>query len=223
MRMAVSTCCSPSRFYNHCYLTGRDYTDAESDKLTGRVFSGAYTLYGERFYLISLQYSCDLEHIFPIVDAYFNLVYKLIPLSCAAPRLISSYAAGREYLKCQVRRTNGQVQPGFIRLDRFSMISYKSRRDGDSGLLPYITVYFNSNGADLVEPVAASGSASSGVAEQLEKPNEAKFPVNDSFKAIKVSDFLAENPGFTEFFDPELGFEQLFIRVLLELIKDEQH
>jgi len=269
MRMAVATSGSPSRYYNRCYLSGRDYSNADADKLTGRVFSGAFTIYGERYYLVSLQYSQELEYIFPVADAYFNLVHKLIPLGLAAPRVISSHAAGSEYLKCRVRRSNGQVQPGFIKLDQFSMIIYKPYRDGTNSLLPYITVYFKSNG-DEIESLfdcgnAATNSADISRADQVcpslsradvllnsdstplnsnpylsvvpdnlrqdsscagtkkERSYESRFPVYDCFKAIKVSDFLAENPGLTEFFETELGFEQLTIRMLLDLIKDEQH
>ena len=219
IRMSVATCGNPSRYCNRCYLSGRDYTDSESDQLTGIHFSGAQAIYGDRFYLVSLQYSKSLEPIVPVVDAYFNLTNKLIPLKFAAPRLGNYFADGREYLKCQVRRTNGQIQLGFIKLDRFSMLSFKSRRDVAPDLLPYITVYFNSNGDGVLDVdldlVAADTSSLAN--------NELKFPAHDCFKAIKVSDFLVENPGLTECFSQELGFEHLTLEFLASCIKGEQH
>lgn len=222
MRMAVATCGSPSRYYNRCYLTGRDFADKDAEQLTGRCFSGAQTIYGERFYLVSLQYSQSLEPIFPIADAYFNLMHKLIPLAFAAPKLIS-HTPGREYLKCQVRRSNGQIQPAFIKLDRFSMISYKTHKDGMVSLIPYITVYFNANGDDIVDlQLASPCDGNQSAQQQIEMPYEQKFPAHDCFKAIKVTDFLAENPGLTEFFELELGFEQLTLQGLINLMKDEQ-
>jgi hypothetical protein len=218
IRMAVATCGNPSRYYNRCYLSGRDYTDDESNLLTGMHFSGAQAIYGDRFYLVSLQYSKSLEPIFPVADAYFNLTNKLIPLKFAAPRL-NDIADGREYLKCQVKRTSGQIQLGFVKLDTFSMLSFKSRREVTTDLIPYITVYFNSNGECVLDVDINCAAVDTGSLAN----NELKFPVHDCFKAIKVSDFLAENPKLTECFRQELVFEYLTLEFLAGLMKGEQH
>lgn len=220
MRMAVFTSGTPSRYYNRCYLTCRDYTEAESELLTGRRFSGSMAIYGERFYLVSLQYSKDLEYLFPIADAYFNLIHKLIPLSVAAPGLVGSLAHGRMYLKCQIRRTSGAVQTGFIKTDRFSMLSYKSRTGEGAVLIPYITVYFKSNGMEVQD---IDDSLVFTPDEEALAYNEQKFPTSDCFKTIMLSDFLAENPQMAAYFAPEIGFEQLTLRVLGDLIAGEQH
>jgi hypothetical protein len=210
MRMAVATCGSPSRYYNRCYLSGRDYSEADAEKLTGQVFSGAKSVYGDQYYLVSLQYSVGLEPVFPVADIYFNIMNKLVSLASAAPgfRKISNI---RNYLKCQIRRTSGQVQTGFITLDRYSMLIYKSRSEYGTGLIPYITVYFKSNGADIVD-------IPQDISEGDRTP---KTPVHDCFKTIRLMDLFAENPDLKDYFLNDLGFDNLCLRELMELIKDE--
>ena len=214
MRMAVATCGSPSRYYNRCYLSGRDYSEADAEKLTGRVFSGAKSLYGDRFYLVSLQYSVGLEPVFPVADIYFNIMNKIVSLALVAPGL-SNVSNARGYVKCQVRRTSGQVQTGFIQLGRYSMLIYKSRPEDGPGLIPFITVYFNSNGTDVLDVDMAAQ-------EDLSADGTPKTPEHDCFKTIRLMDLFTENPGFKDYFLNDLGFESLSLRGLQELIKDEQ-
>jgi hypothetical protein len=214
MRMAVATCGSPSRYYNRCYLSGRDYSDADAEKLTGQLFSGAKSVYGDRFYLVSLQYSAGLEPIFPVADIYFNIINKLVSLALAAPGLVR-ISNDREYVKCQVRRTSGRVQTGFIQLGRYSMLIYKSRAEDGPGLSPHITVYFNSNGSDILD-----GDIE--VQDDLSAVGTTKIPEHDCFKTIRLMDLFTENPGFKDYFLNDLGFENLCLRGLHELIKDEQ-
>jgi hypothetical protein len=220
IRMAVATCGAPSRFYNRCYMTGRDYpgtsTDASSDQLTGRVFSGAKAIYGERHYLVSFQYSKDLEHIFPVADAYFNIMHKLVPFAVAAPALVE-LAGNREYLKCQVRRTSGLVQTGFIQVHQKSMLIYKFSPDNGARLQPYITVYFKSDGSDIMDVLDVLDVG------PYENPDN-KIPEHDCFKTVKLSDILNENPGFRECIGTsnDLKFENLILRQLTWLYKGVQ-
>ena len=221
IRMAVATCGSPSRFYNRCYMTGRDYagtsTDASSDELTGRVFSGAKAIYGERHYLVSFQYSKALEYIFPVADIYFNIMHKLVPFAVAAPALVE-LVGSREYLKCQVRRTSGLVQTGFIQVGQKSMLIYKSdKADSGSQLQPYITVYFKSDGSDITD---APGVLDVGPDENPDN----KIPEHDCFKTVKLSDILNENPGFRKCIctSDDLKFENLTLRQLTGLYKGVQ-
>jgi len=217
IRMAVATCGSPSRYYNRCYLTGRDYSETDAEKLTGHIFSGAKAIYGDRFYLVSFQYSCELEHVFRVADTYFNIMNKLVSLAVAAPGL-RKICNGREYYKCQVRRTNGRVQTGFIPLNRYSMLIYKSRPDEGTGLIPHITVYFNSNGTDIQDVAPMDMSAQ----DNLSDDGTRKTPEHDCFKTIRLMDLITENPDVKDLFLNDLGFENLCIRGLYELIKDEQ-
>lgn len=217
MHMAVATCGSPSRFYNRCYLSCQDYSEADAEKLTGQVFSGAKAIYGDRFYLVSLQYAKELEHLFPVADTYFNIMNNLVSLAVAAPGL-TKISNAREYFKCQVRRTNGRVQTGFIPLNRYSMIIYKSRLDEGHGLIPHITVYFNSNGSDVVDVAPINMPDPDDLS-----PNETpKTPEHDCFKTIRLIDLFTENPMVKDCFYNDLGFENLCLRGLYELIKDEQ-
>jgi hypothetical protein len=212
IRMAVATCGAPSRYYNRCYMTCRDYADTDSEQLTGRVFSGATAIYGERFYLVSFQYSKALEHIFPVVDTYFNIKNKLVPLNIVCPALVK-IADGREYLKCQVRRKSGLVQTGFIQLSQYSMLIYKSRDTGN--LEPYLTVYFNADGSDIIDVSNVLDVESNW---NLDK----KIPEHDSFKTILLSDILAENPVFKQCVDNDVRFETHTMQILYNLYKSEQ-
>lgn len=214
MRMAVATCGSPSRYYNRCYLSGRDYSDADSEKLTGQIFSGAKSVYGDRYYLVSLQYSVALEQVFPVADIYFNIMNRIVSLALVAPGL-AKISNGREYIKCQVRRTNGNVQTGFIQLGRYSMLIYKSRPDEGTGLIPHITVYFNSNGSNILD-------VDTSVKDDLSVDGTPKTPEHDCFKTIRLIDLFTENPMLKDCFLNNLGFENLSLRGLQELIKDEQ-
>ena len=238
IRMAVATCGAPSRYYNRCYMTCRDYADTDSEQLTGRIFSGANAIYGERFYLVSFQYSKALEHIFPVVDTYFNIIHKLVPLNVVCPALVK-IADGREYLKCQVRRTSGLVQTGFIQVGKYSMLIYKSRDTGN--LEPHLTVYFNADGSDITDvPDAPDVLDSPDVPDApdiLDTPdvpdapdvldvesnwNTKKIPEHDSVKTILLSNILAENPVFKQCVDSDVRFETHIMQILYNLYKSEQ-
>lgn len=214
IRMSVALCGSPSRYYNRCYMTGCDYNEVDSELLTGRIFTGARAIYGERYYLVSLQYSKSLEHLFPIADTYFNLVNKLVPLQIAAPG-IERLANGRNYLKCKVRRTNGNIQSGFIQLGPESMIIYKSPRcESVPSLIPYIIINFNSDGSDVLDAVSDTSASNNDTTVSI--------PVHDSFKTIRVDDLLAENPALSKCFLSDLNFERLTLHILYDLCKTEQ-
>jgi hypothetical protein len=223
IRMSVATCGSPSRYYNRCYMSGRDYKDKDSDLLTGRAFTGARAIYGERFYLVSLQYSKSLEHLFPVADAYFNLMNKLVPLQIAAPRL-RELTVDRNYLKCRVRRTNGRVHTGFIHISAYSMVIYQSASGYsiNGGLTPYITVNFNSDGSDVLDVVSDKSDTSGTSMNSNDINNQVTFPAHDAYKTIRVADFLAENPAFSECFLSDLNFERLTLKMLYNLCKHEQ-
>ena len=233
IQAAVATCGSPSRFCNHCYLTGRKYTDAEAEtQLTGRHFSGARALYGERWYLVSFHFAKSLEHLFPVVDAWFNIVHHLVPLVAAFPGL-KKKAGSRAYLKCQIRRKNGSVQTGCIWLDRFQMLEFKSRFGEPRSV--YITVRFNMNGADVQDvelktssetrPDASPSSETRPKTSSETRPETSSEtrPEPDAYKCIKLSDFLTENPDFLPIFGTsELSFEMLTLQLLSELIQGGQ-
>jgi hypothetical protein len=146
-----------------------------------------------------------------VADTYFNIVNKLVPLADGFPAL-AKMTGGQEYLKCQVRRTNGSVQTGFIQLGQDSMLIYKSKVDDHGnrlGLVPHLTVYFNSDGKDILD-VEPDG-----------KPDK-KIPDHDCFKSVRLSEILAENPVFKTCIPEDTRFETLSLRCLYSLIKTEQ-
>lgn len=247
MRLAIATCGSSSRYYNRCYLTGHNYTTTDNTKVYTSTFSGAKAIYGDGFYLISMQYAAELEHIFPIADAYFNLTNNLLPLQYVAPKLVK-YAQNKNYVTCQIRRTSGNVQSAIIKIDRYSMISYKFSADGTK-TIPYVMVCFKANGCDVMiantkgsrlsrnkiksgtKEVDKHAEAVEEANEEIEEENEeneedeeedvtdfndCKSITFDSYKTIKVTDLLAENPELAEYFDTIL--EGNFAMLTLDLL-----
>lgn len=202
IQYSVATCASPSRFMNKCYISGQTFTDEKmKDDIITHLYTGGPELYGVHCYSVTIQCHKSLEFLFPIADLYFNVVNKLIPLVQAFPKL-KQIANGEDYLLCKFQRSNGQIQQGFIKLNRFSMLRFKQNE-------PYITVYFKSSGENI------------NPSKKIHEMYADELPEYDSNKAIKLADFLAHNPVFGMIFE-NVKFETLMLQMMNKICSNEQ-
>jgi hypothetical protein len=185
-----------SRHIGRCYISNKNYGE-NCKEMRGHVFPGAESALGARWFFSALPYHESSEWLLPFADLCFNFGEYMVPVR-DFPN-IYKHSDGKNYIVVNVKRTNGLIQRGFIKVDKKSMVVYRAIEDRsfihpayvspDMEIQPIVSTHFMHDGSDL--------SFNSMVAD---------YPIADCTKDIPIKELIKINPDLADAF--KIGDDQ---------------